>query len=402
MQQAAPEHTLPPVIRRAIVALSVAAFGSGMSMRVADPMLIRLADEFDIGIAMASWVVTVFGFAYGMSQLGFGPLGDRYGKVRVVAYGCAACSVTALLCALMPDFTGLLVARALAGAMAASVIPLSMAWIGDVVAYEHRQTVLAKFLIGQILGLSAGVLVGGLSADYLSWRFPFFLISAWFAAISLGLHLIHRSLPLHARVLHVVPVSGFRRMASEFSQVGRLSWAQQVLLTVSLEGAVVFGALAFIPAHLHAVYGLSLASAGSLVMLFGAGGLIFAWRSREWVHRLGEVGLINAGALLAGASLLLLAFMPFWWMAFPACAGFGLGFYMLHNTLQINATQMAPERRGAAVAAFASCFFLGQAIGVAVGGAALSTIGSRGVLAVCGISVVLIGLRFGRARRRQA
>lgn len=137
-------------------------------------------------------------------------------------------------------------------------------------------------------------------------------------------------------------------------------------------------------------------------MLFGAGGLIFAWRSREWVHRLGEVGLINAGALLAGASLLLLAFMPLWWMAFPACAGFGLGFYMLHNTLQINATQMAPERRGAAVDAFASCFFLGQAIGVAVGGAALSTMGSRGVLAVYGISVVLIGLRFGRARRRQA
>ncbi|MEY3721649.1 MAG: hypothetical protein RL618_2168, partial [Pseudomonadota bacterium] len=96
-------------------------------MRVTDPMLIKLAAEFDIGIALASWVVTVFGFAYGVSQLLFGPLGDRYGKVRVVAHGCAACSVTALLCALMPDFDALLVARALAGAMAASVIPLSMA-----------------------------------------------------------------------------------------------------------------------------------------------------------------------------------------------------------------------------------------------------------------------------------
>ena len=134
-------------------------------------------------------------------------------------------------------------------------------------------------------------------------------------------------------------------------------------------------------------------------MLFGLGGLIFAILSRQLVGRLGEVGLIIAGALLMGASLLLLALTPFWWLAFPACSGFGLGFYMLHNTLQINATQMAPERRGAAVAAFASCFFLGQAAGVAAGGTALSSIGTRGVLAASGAFVVLIGLRFANARR---
>ena len=400
--QTSSDHAVPPVIRRAIIALAVGAFGSGMSMRVADPMLIRLTHEFDISMALASWVVTVFGFSYGVSQLLFGPLGDRYGKVRVVGYGCAACSVTALLCALMPDFYSLLVARAMAGAMAASVIPLSMAWIGDVVPYEHRQPVLAKFLIGQILGLSAGVVVGGLSADYVDWRVPFFLIAAWFAVTSVGLQFIYRALPAHARSLHVVDASGFRRMIIEFRHVLEAAWARQVLLTVSLEGAVIFGALAFVPAHLHSVYELSLASSGALVMLFGMGGLIFAWRSRDFVSRFGEVGLINGGAWLVAASLCLLALMPFWWVAFPACTGFGLGFYMLHNTLQINATQMAPDRRGAAVAAFASCFFLGQAVGVAIGGAALSTIGTQGVLVACGVLVLAIGLRFGRLRQREA
>lgn len=393
---------MPPLIRRAIIALAVGAFGSGMSMRVADPMLVRLSDEFAISLALASWVVTVFGFAYGVSQLLFGPLGDRYGKVRVVAYGCAACSLTALFCGLMPDFDSLLVARALAGAMAASVIPLSMAWIGDVVPYEQRQPVLAKFLIGQILGLSTGVVVGGFSADYFGWRFPFFLIALWFAATSLYLHAINRSLPEYARVLQISGDAGFRRMFIEFSHVLRLAWARQVLLTVALEGAVTFGALAFVPVHLHSTYGLSLASSGSLVMLFGLGGLIFAMRAGDLVRRLGEVGLITAGALLMGVSLVVLALTPLWWLAFPACSGFGLGFYMLHNTLQINATQMAPERRGAAVAAFASCFFLGQAAGVAAGGAALSWIGTRGVLAASGVLVVLIGLRFARRRRRQA
>jgi MFS family permease len=49
------------------------------------------------------------------------------------------------------------IARTVAGTTAASIIPLSMAWIGDVISYERRQPILARFLIGQIFGLSTGV-----------------------------------------------------------------------------------------------------------------------------------------------------------------------------------------------------------------------------------------------------
>ena len=163
--------------RGAIVALSAAAFGSGMSLRVMDAMLPRLAEEFSLTLGSAASVITVFAVAYGMAQLVFGPLGDRFGKYRVVALGCLACALTTLVCALAPSFSLLLLARTMAGATAASIIPLSMAWIGDVIAYEFRQPVLARFLIGQILGLSGGVALGGFAADHLDWRTPFFLIA---------------------------------------------------------------------------------------------------------------------------------------------------------------------------------------------------------------------------------
>jgi predicted MFS family arabinose efflux permease len=42
----------------------------------------------------------------------------------------------------------------------------------------------------------------------------------------------------------------------------------------------------------------------------------------------------------------------------------GLGFYMLHNTLQVQATQMAPAARGTAVSLFACSLFFGQSTGV--------------------------------------
>ena len=382
----------------AILALSFGAFGSGMSMRVTDAMLVRLAAEFDIALGAAAMTITVFGFAYGFSQLLFGPLGDRYGKYLVIAWGSLSCAVTALACGLMPDFSSLLVARAIAGATCAAIIPLSMAWIGDVVAYEDRQPVLARFLIGQILGLSFGIVLGGFAADYLNWRVPFFLIAMSFFATGLYLIRMNARLPALAKQLHRAEGGALMRMMGEFRKVLEVRWARKVLGTVLIEGALVYGALAFVPSHLHTVHGVSLSAAGSLVMLFGFGGFAFALRSRQMIRHFGEVGLIRYGALMMALPMIAIAYTPVWWVAVPACFLFGLGFYMMHNTLQINATQMAPQRRGAAVAAFASCFFVGQAAGVAFGGALLAQLGTGHIIAAAGVGVWLIGKRFARLR----
>jgi len=95
---------------------------------------------------------------------------------------------------------------------------------------------------------------------------------------------------------------------------------------------------------------------------------------------------------------------PGWGWSVPGCLATGLGFYMLHNTLQTHATQMAPERRGAAVAAFASCFFLGQSVGVALAGALVAHLGTGFVIAAGAAGVLAVGLFFAhqRARHRHA
>jgi len=117
-------------------------------------------------------------------------------------------------------------------------------------------------------------------------------------------------------------------------------------LSVFLEGASVYGAFAFIASHLHRVYGMSLSAAGSLVMLFrvcgvsavrrglGAAGTT-PGRSRpdRWAWELGA-GILARHRSGAGVVV-----------AVPGCFVAGLGCYMLHSTLQTNATQMAPERR---------------------------------------------------------
>ena len=383
-----------------MVCLSVAAFASAVSLRASDALLPRLAQEFAVSLGTASQVISVFAIAYGVAQLLFGPLGDRFGKYRVIAWACAVCTVTAVLCGLAYDFTSLRVARALAGATAAAVIPLAMAWIGDVVRYEDRQPVLARFLVGQIAGVSAGVWIGGFAADHLSWRTPYFLIGALFALVSVALFALDRRLPAHARLMQLGTQPALQRIVTDFQHVLSRPWAQVVLGTVFLEGACLYGPFAFIASHLHLAFGLSLSTAGALVMLFGFGGLLFAACAGPLVRRLGEVGLVRWGGSLLAASLLLVGFGPSWQWSIPGCFVAGLGFYMLHNTLQMNATQMAPQRRGAAVSAFASSFFLGQSTGVVLAGIAVERFGAPLALGLGGLGVLAVALNFARLRQR--
>jgi predicted MFS family arabinose efflux permease len=389
--------TIPAI---AVPLLSLAAFGSGMSLRVTDPLLPLLSSDFGISLGDASLVITACSVAYGLSQLLFGPLGDRHGKYFVVACAAFACAVTATLCALASGFSSLIVARLLAGVTAAAIIPLSMAWIGDVVPYEQRQPVLARFLIGQILGLSAGVFIGGLAADAQQWRLPFFLVAIIFAVVGSGLLSLNRRLPPHAKKVRKVEGSALRHMLSEFKQIGALPWARLVLFTVFLEGIFLYGPFAFIATHLHRIHGMTLTAAGAVIMLFGLGGFVFAIASRTLVQRLGETGLSQWGGIILASSLVLVGAAPVWWWAMPGCFMAGLGFYMLHNTLQINATQMAPERRGAAVSAFAACFFLGQSVGVGILGQVVEQIGTMSVMLIGALGVLLISLRFSRRLRQ--
>lgn len=391
----------PNVPRSAFIALGLAAFGSGMSMRVADPMLVRLSADFSVGIGAASAVITVFSIAYGFAQLLFGPLGDRYGKYLVISIGCLLCSLTSAFCAASPGLTSLLVSRVLAGASCAALIPLSMAWIGDVVDYSERQAVLARFMIGLILGNGVGVMIGGFCADYLDWRFPFLLIALTFLITGIYLARLRPTLPAQALTRGEIHDSGIRSLLKSFRKVFAIDWARMVLFSVFLEGALVFGTLAFIPTILHLRLDLSLASAGSVVMLFGIGGLLFAIFSPIFVRRLGEHRLVRFGVCLMALAMVTLGYSPVWWLSMPACFFFGLGFYMMHNTLQINATQMAPERRGAAVAAFASFFFLGQSLGVGVTGFLLEKVDTTYLSLIFALALLGVGLRFANAHVRR-
>ena len=386
-----------------IVLLALAAFGSAMSMRVLDAALPKLADDFGIGIHNTANVITVFAIAYGCLQVVYGPSGDRFGKLTVIALACIGGAIASLGCALAPNFNALLVARFAAGATMAAMIPLAMAWIGDNVAYEERQPVLARFLTGQIAGLAAGQAAGGIASELASWRLPFWGLAVWFVVVAVLLGRQARA-PAHRFASRTDDDAAYGLVAQCRSVLAQ-AWARRVLITVFLEGVALYGPFAFFATHLHVKHDLSLSAAGLMLMAFAAGGMSYAFGSRVLVSRLGEAGLARNGALLLGIGIAVIGLapntIPAGVFALPALFCAGLGFYMLHNTLQINATQMAPASRGTAVALFASCFFLGQSVGVAFGAFAVERVGTTPVIAAGAVCVALVGVGFSKLCARR-
>ena len=176
-------------------------------------------------------------------------------------------------------------------------------------------------------------------------------------------------------------------------------WARVVLVTILIEGAIVLGALAFVPSALHERFGISLTAAGAIVSAYGFGGVAYTLVARPLVGRLGERGLA-----LGGGAVMLLSFGALWLapstgVALVACFVLGFGFYMLHNTLQTNATQMAPKARGIAVAMFASCFFVGQSLGVALASLIVDHAGAKWLDPLAMVLMPIVALVFAHRLR---
>ncbi|AHV94942.1 major Facilitator Superfamily protein [Bordetella holmesii 30539] len=144
-------------------------------------MLPQLAQEFSTTTGQAGHAVTAFAVAYGLLQMFFGPVGDCYGKYRVVCVATFACAIGSAGAAMADSLDMLVICRMLSGAAGAGIVPLSMAWIGDNVPYERRQATLARFLTGTILGMAAGSLAGGCLQTPSAGGAPFWF---WWWAIS--------------------------------------------------------------------------------------------------------------------------------------------------------------------------------------------------------------------------
>ena len=238
-----------------------------MSIRLAEPLLPKVAEEFDIDVTDASLVITGFTLAYGLFQLVHGPLGDRFGRLRTISIAMCLSALTSAACALANSLESLTALRFATGMTAGAVIPLSFAFVGDNIPFHQRQAVLGRFIAGTLGGTAFGPLIGGLFSDWLGWRASFLPPAIAFGLIGIILIGVARNEVARSDdSARSSPLAGFAGVIYSRS-------ARAICLAVTVEGFLFYGALAYLGAYLREGFGLSYTAIGLIIAGFGIGGL---------------------------------------------------------------------------------------------------------------------------------
>ena len=150
------------------------------------PALPALTEGFGAPVSQAQLTLTLLLLAFGLSQLVWGPLSDRFGRRPVLLCGLAAYTLASVGCALAPSMPLLIVWRTLQGVAMGAAVMCARAIVRDLYTPESGARVMSKGLTG--LGVIACTCapLGGLLSDTLGWRYALTALAV-FGALALAL-----------------------------------------------------------------------------------------------------------------------------------------------------------------------------------------------------------------------
>ncbi len=379
---------LPPVLN--IIAL--ATFAASLSARALDPVLPHVADDFGVSIATAAAFAAVFAFTFAIVQPVLGAAADLFGKARLMIVCLVLLGLANVLGALATSFSMLFVTRILAGVASGGVFPVALGLTSDLVAPEKRQIAIGRTLAGAMTGNLLGASLSGLIGDFLGWRGVLavlgVLVIAASAAVAVGFRgaaLTHNPSKMDFGVLR----HGYRTIFANPN--AKISYS-----AVFIEGCCVLGLFPFIASFLFELGVTSLSISGLVIAGFAVGGLFYTITVSRFLPRLGVKGMMISGGLVMGLQLAIVAFGPPWQFQAGSFILMGWGFYMLHGSLQVFASELSVQARATALSLHSFFFFMGQTVGPIAYGFGILNLGKIPTLLAS--AVVIAALGFGCAR----
>ncbi len=152
---------------------------------IVNVVLPSISRYFNTDYSVAQWVPTIYLLAICSFILVYGRLGDMLGYKKIFLTGLAFFVGASLLCGLSTSIWMLIVFRAIQGLTVAMQMALGLAIVTAAFPPNERGKAIGIYSTAIALGLMLGPVLGGIIAQYLSWRFVFF-INVPIAVISLA------------------------------------------------------------------------------------------------------------------------------------------------------------------------------------------------------------------------
>jgi EmrB/QacA subfamily drug resistance transporter len=406
---------MTPAQRWVLALASTASFMMSLDSVVVSTILNTIRKDLTASTAALEWVINAYNLTFAALLLTGAALGDRFGRRRVFTAGVALFTVASAACALSGDVGALIAFRALQGAGAAMVLPLSLTMVSAAFPPQRRGKAMGLYLGITGLATFSGPFIGGVIAEGLDWSWVFWLnLPVGAAVIALTARRLAESSGPHTRfdlvgvllvtggafglvwglvrgntagwgsaevlgawVLGVVLVASFvlweRRTAApmlpmRFFRVRAFATANPANFLVF---ASLYGTLFFLAQYFQTVRGQGPLGAGLRLMPWTATLMVCAPIAGRLADRFGERAFVAGGLLLQGLGMTWIAAVAGTGTAYPELLP-GLVVSGVGLTMAMPAAQRAvvgavrPQEIGQASGAFMMLRIFGGVFGTAV------------------------------------
>ncbi|CAM3573294.1 multidrug effflux MFS transporter [Rahnella victoriana] len=259
------------------------------------PALPEMAGDLNTSTASAQLSLTAGLLGLGFGQLLFGPLSDRYGRMRPLLWSLALLLAASVWCAVAQDINQLIVARLLQGIAGAGGAVLSRAVARDLYNGHELTRFFALLMLVNGLAPIVAPVLGGAMLNWMNWRGIFGVL-----ALIAILLFSFSSLKLHETLAPERRAQG--GILSMLGSVFGLLKHRPFMGLCLTQGFIMAGMFAYIgasPFVLQQIYHLSPQMFSLCFAINGIGLVISAQVSTRLSHHFGEMALVKAGLCIA-------------------------------------------------------------------------------------------------------
>ena len=367
------------------IAVATAGFCAFLNLYSPQALLPVLAQEFGVGAAEISSIMTASALAIALTAPFTGAIADVLGRKRVIAAAMFAVVAPMTGAAFAADVPSLIAWRFFQGLLLPPIFAVTVAYIGDEWPAAEIARTAGIYITGSSLGGFCGRFVPGILGDLIGWRGAFIVL----AALSLaGAVLVMLLLPAERRFVRSPAVSASAR------QMLRHLANPQLVATYAIGFGVLFNFIAiftYVSFHLAAPpFDFSSGDLGAIFVTYLAGAAIAP--STGWLlAKLGRRAfvVVATGAWACGCLLTLAPSVPVIVAGLTLCAACGM---LCQTVLTSYVTAIAKEGRSAAVGLYVTSFYIGGSLGAFLPGLAWTSGGWPACIAMAVAMLAIMAL----------
>jgi EmrB/QacA subfamily drug resistance transporter len=271
-----------------LVLVSAALFMVTLDNLVVTTALPRIRIDLGATLSGLEWVVNAYTLTFAVLLMTGAALGDRFGRRRIMTLGLTIFTAASAAAAVAPNASFLIAARAVQGAGAALVLPLTLTLLSEAFPEGRRGVALGIWSGISGLGVALGPVVGGAVVSGISWQWIFWLnVPIGLVVAPLARARLTESFGpnKHLDIGGVALASGgLLGIVYALVRANALGWTSTTVLASAIAGAGLLAgfvawesrtAAPMLPMRFFRSRGFSATNVVSLAMYFGMFGAIF-------------------------------------------------------------------------------------------------------------------------------